>query len=349
MWVCLFDDGRRRDAAPADRAHLGHLARRAARRRGPGSATASASHGPWDPEHGLRVQPRQAAARPLRPRDRRRARVDDPADARLRPRRRPARAATPRLRAVRPAHAWSSHDDFDWGDDRPPRHRVARHGRSTSCTSRASPRCTPGARGAARHVRRAGAPGGRSTTSRDLGVTAVELLPVHQFVTEPAPGRARAGELLGLQLARLLRPARGLRARRATAAQQVAEFKQMVQGAARGRARGDPRRRLQPHRRGRPGRADAASAASTTSATTSCAGDRGAPTSTSPAAATPSTSANRDGAAADPRLAALLGHRDARRRLPLRPGARRWPAPATTSTCAAPSSPRSARTRCCGT
>ena len=41
-----------------------------------------------------------------------------------------------------------------------------------------------------------------------LGVSAVELLPVHQFVTEPRAGRPWPDELLGLQLGRLLRPAR---------------------------------------------------------------------------------------------------------------------------------------------
>ena len=36
---------------------------------------------------------------------------------------------------------------------------------------------------------------------RDLGVTAVELLPMHQFVSEPRAGRRGPDQLLGLQLA----------------------------------------------------------------------------------------------------------------------------------------------------
>ena len=40
---------------------------------------------------------------------------------------------------------------------------------------------------------------------RDLGVTAVELLPVHQFVHRAGGGGPRAEQLLGLQLDRLLR------------------------------------------------------------------------------------------------------------------------------------------------
>ena len=50
-------------------------------------------------------------------------------------------------------------------------------------------------------------------------------------------------------------------------------------------------------------------------------------------------------AAADHGLAALLGHRDARRRLPVRPRRRRWPASSTTSTGCRPSSNSSSRTR----
>ena len=61
----------------------------------------------------------------------------------------------------------------------------------------------------------------------DLGVTAVELLPVHQFATEPAVTRRGLTQLLGLQLHRLLRPARR-RTRRRSAGEQVREFKAMV-------------------------------------------------------------------------------------------------------------------------
>ena len=73
------------------------------------------------------------------------------------------------------------------------------------------------------------------------------------------------------------------------------------EGLPRRRARGDPRRGLQPHRRGRRRRPDAvASAGSTTAASTSGScrprqpGDAGptTPTGTSPAAATPSTPSN---------------------------------------------------------
>jgi isoamylase len=79
-----------------------------------------------------------------------------------------------------------------------------------------------------------------------LGVTAVELLPVHQFAHEDHLLRKGPEELLGLQLHRLLRPARGLRGDRYGGA-----AGRRVQadgaGAARGRDRGHPRRGLQPH------------------------------------------------------------------------------------------------------
>ena len=61
---------------------------------------------------------------------------------------------------------------------------------------------------------------------RSLGVTAVELLPVHQFVDDRRARRARPHELLGLQLDRVLRPAPAYATR--SVGQQVYEFKSMV-------------------------------------------------------------------------------------------------------------------------
>ena len=121
----------------------------------------------------------------------------------------------------------------------------------------------------------------------------------------------------------------------------------MVRDAARGRHRGHPRRRLQPHRRGQPPGPDAvASGASTTRPTT------GSSTTTrsyyydttgtgnTPADAQPAR------AAADHGLAALLGDRDARRRLPLRPGRDAGPAVPRGRPAVARSSTWCSRTRC---
>ena len=123
---------------------------------------------------------------------------------------------------------------------------------------------------------------------RRLGVTAIELLPIHAFVDDRHAGRARPAQLLGLQHASASsRPSRAIGPPTACSN----EFKLDRQPAARGRHRGDPRRRLQPHRRGQPARPDAvASAASTTPPTTGCGPTRRATTTTSPAAAIRSTS-----------------------------------------------------------
>ena len=47
---------------------------------------------------------------------------------------------------------------------------------------------------------------------KSLGVTSVELLPIHTFINDSLPARQGADELLGLQLDRLLRARPALRA-----------------------------------------------------------------------------------------------------------------------------------------
>ena len=104
-----------------------------------------------------------------------------------------------------------------------------------------------------------------------LGVTAIELLPVFEFRDEQHLREVGRAQLLGLQPDRVLRAARRLRGvgagRRAGA-----RVPRDGGGAARGRHRGAPRRRLQPHRRGPGGRralvAARARAARRSSATT---------------------------------------------------------------------------------
>ena len=130
---------------------------------------------------------------------------------------------------------------------------------------------------------------------KSLGVTAVELLPIHALRARAGACRSGDQELLGLQLDRVLRPARRLRhPHRPARRQPGARVQGDGPGPARRRHRGHPRRRLQPHRRGTAGRADAvASAASTTAATTGSTRPTGRSTSTTPAAATPSTPAPR--------------------------------------------------------
>ena len=130
----------------------------------------------------------------------------------------------------------------------------------------------------------------------------------------PASGRARPRQLLGLQLDRLLSRPTALSRRPAA----IAEFKTMVKRLHAAGIEVHPRRRLQPHRRGQPARADALlprhrqclllPARRTTGASTHDFTGCG-------------NSLNLDhpaGAADGHGLAALLGQRDARRRLPLR-------------------------------
>ena len=145
---------------------------------------------------------------------------------------------------------------------------------STSCTSRASPReRTPASR------RRSAAPLPglieKIPYLKELGVTVVELLPVHQF--DP-----QEGNYWGYMTLQLLRAA----SRATPAATRIDEFRAMVRGVSRGGHRGVAGRGLQPHQRRRRDRADLfATAASTTPATTCCTPDRRT-TSTTPAAAT---------------------------------------------------------------
>ncbi len=93
----------------------------------------------------------------------------------------------------------------------------------------------------------------------DLGVTAVELLPVHQSVPEGFLVAARPDQLLGLQHHRVLRAARRLlrrgpgRSARRTGRRVPGDGRH----PARRRSRGHPRRGLQPHRRRKSPRPDA--------------------------------------------------------------------------------------------
>ena len=224
---------------------------------GPGQRYGYRVHGPWAPSEGHRFNPAQAADRPLREGDRGADRLERREHAPVRPgrgRRRP-RARTTRTTRRRSPSASSS--------------TRASTGRATSCcgghgttpsstrrTSRAS-RCAT--RACARTCA-APTPASprrrRSPTSARSGVTAVELLPIHHIADEHAPRRARADELLGLQLDRLPGAARALRGDR-PARRAGARVQGDGQGAPPRGDRGDPRRRLQPHRRGQPPRPDA--------------------------------------------------------------------------------------------
>ena len=168
--------------------------------------------------------------------------------------------------------------------------------------------------------------------------------------------RRAAQELLGLRSGRLLRAQGVVRAASASDGAQVLEFKEMVRAFHREGHRGDPRRRLQPHRRRRRARADASRFRGIDNAIYYWLADdkryyRDFTGTGQTRQREPSGRAR-----SHPRRAALLGDGDARRRLPLRSrlgarprssGATSWPtrrcwsaSPRTRSSATRSSSPR---------
>ena len=144
---------------------------------------------------------------------------------------------------------------FTWGDDRPPStpwHKTFIYELHVKGFTKLMQEVPDKARGTYSGL----ASEASVTHLRDLGVTAVELLPVHYHVGRSFPHREGPGQLLGLQHARLLRPRPALRDRPESGGDDP-RVQDDGPVAARGGHRGHPRRRLQPHRRGQPARADA--------------------------------------------------------------------------------------------
>ena len=292
---------RRRDPLPAHRAVPRHLARRAAAASRPGTRYGFRVDGPWDPAAGTAFNPHKLLLDPYA----------------LAPSRRPSRPS----RALfgyqhgRPDEAPTSTDSAPYTAAQRGRRPVASTGRatsrrgaggatrsSTSCTSRASPSCTTGCPRSCAGRTPASAARPSCEYLRDLGVTAVELLPVHQFFSEPALLERGLGNYWGYNTIGFFAPARGYSSS-GDRGQQVDRVQADGEVAARRRHRGDPRRRLQPHRRGRRARADALlprarrprllQAGQPTVDPTTGAETFDDTTGTSPAAATPSTPTTR--------------------------------------------------------
>ena len=183
---------------------------------GPGQRYGYRVHGPYDPARGHRCNPPSCCStRTPRPIE---GQVDGDeslfgyqfGDAgRAQHRSTPARHTMPSV-VINPF--------FDWGNDRPPRHAVPRDGDLRG--ARQGPDDDPP--GDARGASAAPTPGSAHPAIIEhltaLGVTAVELMPVHQFVQDDHLLRARPAQLLGLQHDRLLRPAQRLRRAAARAA-----------------------------------------------------------------------------------------------------------------------------------
>ena len=146
----------------------------------PGQRYGYRVHGPWDPDQGPVVQP-----------------VASCCSTRT-PRRSTARSTgTPACFAYDFDDPDSRNDDdsaphvpkavvadpfFDWGNDRPPRAPDARDGDLRGPRARASRSATPASPTSCAARTRASPTRPSSSTSPSLGITAVELMPVHQFV-----------------------------------------------------------------------------------------------------------------------------------------------------------------------
>ena len=219
---------------------------------------------------------------------------------------------------------------FDWGVDRPPGHEYAdtviyeAHVKGLTQTHPDIPEKIRGTYAAVAHPV-------IIEHLKSLGVNAIELMPVHHFVNDSTLIEKGLTNYWGYNTIGFLAPDP-----KYSSSSDPRRAGPGIQGhgarAARGRHRGDPRRGLQPHRRGQPPRADAVDARDRQRRLLPAGRRRQAllhglhrhrqqPQRRPPALA-----------AADHGLAAVLGDRDARRRFPVRPRRRRWPASSTTWT-----------------
>ena len=162
------------------------------------------------PGAGAVVQPRQAAARSLRQGDRRPVELERSRLSRITsPRRSPRATISTALPSCPRA---SSSTRSSTGARTAGRRRRGTAPSSTRRTSRASPaRIRTFPTSCAARMPGMAHPEAIKYLQR-LGVTAVELLPVHQFVQDSTPARSRPAQLLGLQLDRLPRAAQRVRA-----------------------------------------------------------------------------------------------------------------------------------------
>ena len=245
-----------RAAGRADRAHRPHLALLPPGRRA-GPALRLPRPRALRARDRPSLQPRQAAARPVREVDRRARGVGPGQRAPLRPHRRGGRRPRARRRGRRRRRPEVGGDRpaLRLGGRPPAEHAAARVGDLRDARARLHAPAPRGARGAARHLRRPRLRAGAQLPARPRrhrGRAAAG--PPHR--RRVVPVRARPLQLLGLLDDRLLRPALRLRRHR-PARPGGARVQGHGQGAAPRGDRGDPRRRLQPHRGGQPPRPDA--------------------------------------------------------------------------------------------
>ena len=186
--LCLFDEDGNEERIRVERPHRPQLALLPARRRPAASATATASTAPTRPSSGHRFNPAKLLIDPYAKAIDGRVDWDAANVAALRSRRGTEDAdlepddedSAPRDAALRRRSTSASTG-----------RTTARRGAAGTRRSSTRPTCKgftkrhPGrARGPARHLRRARSASRRSPTCSELGVTAVELLPIHHIVDE---------------------------------------------------------------------------------------------------------------------------------------------------------------------
>jgi hypothetical protein len=170
----------------------------------PGQRYGLRVHGDWDPARGRRWNPAKLLVDPYA-----RALCGDATGHPS------TRGDSQQDSAAHVPHGVVVHDDFPWGDERPPRtpYAVRRHGPLRAARQgvhRPPPRDPTGP---AWDLRRPRAPRRHRTpgVARRDGGGAAAGAPLRE---RAAPAPARPAQLLGLQLTRLLRPARGVQRER---------------------------------------------------------------------------------------------------------------------------------------
>ena len=259
---------------------------------GPGQRYDCASTGEWEPDTGHAAQPRQAAPRPLRPGARGRGHAGAPrstATSSTTTGTATGSSAPTSTAGATCRAASSSTTRFDWEDDRPPGRTRSEtviyeaHVRNQTALHPDVPAELRGTYAGLAHPASVAHLPGWGHRGRAAPGARVHL--------RAAPRRRGTDQPLGLQHPGVLRTARGLRHGHRPPGRRRRGQGHGQAAAPRGH-RGDPRRRLQPHRRaGRHRRARCRGAGSTSAPTTGS--TSAAATSTSPAAGTPSTCATR--------------------------------------------------------
>ena len=194
----------------------------------PGQLYGYRVHGPYEPAKGHRFNPNKVVLDPYAKAIGRDAAVGRRA-VRLHARRRRGRPVVRRPRQRRRSPRWPrSSTPRSPGATTGRRARPGTRRSSTSCTSRASPSCIPDVPEKLRGTYAGLASEAAIQHLHDLGVTAVELLPVHHHVDDRHLVEKGLTQLLGLQHARLLRPGPALRVDARPARARCSEFKTMV-------------------------------------------------------------------------------------------------------------------------